>query len=70
MDNDVLQGKWKQLKGSVKETWGELTDDDLNQIEGKRDKLIGKLQEKYGYSKMEAERQVDRFLDDSEHRIS
>jgi uncharacterized protein YjbJ (UPF0337 family) len=70
MDSDVLKGKWKQLRGSVKETWGELTDDDLNQIEGKRDKLIGKLQEKYGYSKMEAEKEVDRFLDDSERRMS
>ena len=59
MNADQLEGKWKQLKGSVKEKWGKLTDDDLELIAGKRDKLIGKLQERYGIRKEEAERQAD-----------
>ena len=59
MNADQLEGKWKQLKGSVKEKWGKLTDDDLDLIAGKRDKLIGKLQERYGIRKEEAERQAD-----------
>jgi uncharacterized protein YjbJ (UPF0337 family) len=59
MNADQLEGKWKQLKGSVKEKWGKLTDDDLDVIAGKRDKLIGRLQERYGITKEEAERQAD-----------
>ncbi len=62
MDENVLKGKWKQVRGSVKKQWGKLTDDQLDQIEGDRDKLVGKLQEEYGYSKQEAEQQVDQFL--------
>ena len=61
MNEDILEGKWKQLLGEVRETWGELTDDDLDRIAGKRDKLAGLLQERYGYSRDEAERQVDDF---------
>ena len=62
MNTDVLEGKWKQLRGEIREKWGELTDDELDQIAGKRDKLIGKLQEKYGYSRDEATRELDEFL--------
>ena len=51
-----------QLRGAVREKWGELTDDELNEISGRRDKLAGFLQERYGYSQMEAERQIDDFL--------
>ena len=58
MNWDVVEGKWKQLKGDVKRQWGKLTDDDLDVIEGNRDKLIGKIQERYGIQKDEAERQV------------
>jgi uncharacterized protein YjbJ (UPF0337 family) len=63
MNEDILEGKWKQLRGQVKETWGELTDDEVDEINGKRDKLVGKLQEKYGYAREEAEDEVDDFLD-------
>ena len=56
MNRNVLEGKWMQLRGAVREKWGELTDDDLDQINGKRDKLAGILQERYGYSQMEVER--------------
>lgn len=63
MNEDILEGKWKQLRGQVQETWGELTDDEVDEINGKRHKLVGMLQEKYGYAREEAEEQVDDFLD-------
>lgn len=59
MNWDIVEGKWKQFTGSAKENWGKLTDDDLDQAAGKRDKLVGKVQEKYGVAKDEAEKQVD-----------
>ena len=52
-------GNWKQFKGKVKEQWGKLTDDDMTIIEGKRDQLVGKIQERYGYQKDQAEKEVD-----------
>lgn len=61
MNSDILKGKWKQLRGSAKQAWGKLTDDDLDQIEGNKDKLIGKIQEKYGYSREQAEMEVNNF---------
>lgn len=64
MNNDVFEGKWKQLKGRIRETWGELTDDEVDQIQGKHTVLVGKLQEKYGYSREEAEREINDFLAD------
>jgi uncharacterized protein YjbJ (UPF0337 family) len=62
MNRNVLEGKWMQLKGAVREKWGDLTDDDLDMIAGKREKLAGVLQERYGYTQMEAEREIDDFL--------
>lgn len=64
MNNDILKGKWNQLAGSIKATWGDLTDDEVTQIEGDSQKLVGKLQEKYGYTRAEAERRVDELLRD------
>lgn len=61
---DQLEGKWKQLKGDIRVKWGELTDDDLEQIAGNRDKLAGKLQERYGIAKEEANRQIDEWSND------
>jgi uncharacterized protein YjbJ (UPF0337 family) len=61
MNWDQLEGKWKQQSGKVKEKWGNLTDDDLTVIHGKRDQLVGKIQERYGIAKEEAEKQVDEF---------
>jgi uncharacterized protein YjbJ (UPF0337 family) len=60
MNKDIFAGKWKQMKGQVKQWWGDLTDDDLDRIEGDRDKMIGLLQEKYGWTKDRAETEVDR----------
>lgn len=61
MNKDIAAGKWEQVKGSVKQTWGELTDDDVAQVNGSAQKLAGILQEKYGRTKEEAEKQVDAF---------
>lgn len=60
---DQIEGNWKQFKGKVKETWGDLTDDELDQIAGKRDVLLGKIQERYGIEKDEAERRLRDFED-------
>lgn len=59
MNSDTLHGKWMQLRGEAKRQWGKLTDDDLQVIDGNVDKLVGKLQERYGYSKEEAQREAD-----------
>lgn len=62
LNSDVLKGKWKQMRGQVKQWWGDLTDDDLDHIDGSMDKLVGRLQERYGYAKEDAEKEVDRRL--------
>lgn len=59
MNEDILKGQWRQLRGQIKQWWGVLTDDDLDKINGRRDQLIGKLQEKYGFSKDQATRELD-----------
>ncbi len=59
MNWDQIEGQWKQMKGSMREKWGQLTDDDWDSIAGKKDRFLGKLQERYGYSKEQAERELD-----------
>jgi uncharacterized protein YjbJ (UPF0337 family) len=59
---DELAGKWKQFRGEVRKQWGQLTDDDFQYVAGNRDKLIGRLQERYGIAKEEAESQVDKWF--------
>lgn len=59
MNWDQVKGKWKQFKGDAQKQWGKLTNDDFDQIEGDRQKLVGKVQERYGIAKEEAEKQVD-----------
>jgi uncharacterized protein YjbJ (UPF0337 family) len=61
MNNDTIKGNWNQFKGKIKEKWGELTDDDIDVIAGKRDQLIGKIQERNGIAKEEAEKQVSQW---------
>ncbi|MDR5659634.1 CsbD family protein [Serpentinicella sp. ANB-PHB4] len=68
MNKEILKGKWNQLKGSAKKKWGELTDDDLNQIEGSGEKLVGKIQEKYGKNLEEAEQEVELWLSENDDR--
>ena len=62
MNRDILAGKWKEMKGSVKEQWGKLTDDELDQAAGHFEKMSGLLQQRYGYAKDRAERELDQFL--------
>jgi len=61
MNRDQLKGKWRQVRGHVKKQWGKLTDDDLEQVEGDYDKLLGKIQERYGIAREEAERRLKEF---------
>ncbi|HEV3196590.1 MAG TPA: CsbD family protein [Bryobacteraceae bacterium] len=61
MNSDQLEGQWKQMKGKMKEKWGKLTDSDWDVIAGKRDQFIGKLQERYGYNREQAERELADF---------
>lgn len=61
MDKDRLAGSWKQLKGKIKERWGKFTDDDVKVIEGRREQLIGRLQERYGFTRAQAEREANEF---------
>lgn len=63
MNRDIAEGKWKQITGTLREKWGKLTDDDVAQVGGKRDRLVGKVQERYGYVKDQAEREVDSWID-------
>ncbi len=67
MNNDVIAGNWKQMRGKAKVTWGKLTDDDLDVIDGKKDQLVGKVQEHYGHSREEAERVVDDFWTETDN---
>ena len=59
MNWDTIAGNWKQLQGKARQQWGKLTDDDLELVKGKRDELAGRIQERYGVAKDEAERQID-----------
>jgi uncharacterized protein YjbJ (UPF0337 family) len=59
MNWDTIEGQWKQFKGSIREKWGKLTDDDIEQIAGNKDKFLGRLQERYGISRDQAERDLD-----------
>ena len=63
MNRDTFKGQWKQLQGDIKRHWGKLTDDELTQISGNFDKLVGKIQERYGYQREQAEREINEFLD-------
>jgi len=62
MNWDQIAGQWKQFTGSIKQEWGKLTDDDLDYIAGTKDRLVGRLQQKYGIAKEDAERRADRWL--------
>jgi uncharacterized protein YjbJ (UPF0337 family) len=66
MNTDVLKGKWNQLKGEVKVQWSKLTDDELDRIDGETDKLVGVIQERYGYARQRAADEVNRFLERQE----
>jgi uncharacterized protein YjbJ (UPF0337 family) len=61
MNKDQFQGRWNEFKGKIKQQWGKLTDDDLTQINGKRDQLLGKLQQRYGLAKEKAEEEINKW---------
>lgn len=63
MNRDIAEGKWKQVVGKLRDKWAKLTDDDLELVGGKRDRLVGKIQERYGYAKDRAEKEVDGWID-------
>lgn len=62
MNKDIVEGQWKQLKGKVRAAWGELTDDDIDRIAGRREQWVGTLQQRYGKAKDEVIREVDAFM--------
>ncbi len=66
MNRDILAGNWKQFKGKAQQFWGKLTDDEVDQVNGRVEELAGLLQKRYGYRKDEAEREIDRFLAEQE----
>ena len=66
MNKDILEGKWKQMRGNAKTWWGKLTDDDLDRAAGKYDVLAGLLQEKYGYTRQRADEEIDTRLKEFE----
>ncbi|HEX4807513.1 MAG TPA: CsbD family protein [Bryobacteraceae bacterium] len=61
MNSDIFEGKWKQFMGAAKQRWAKLTDDDWTYVAGKQDQLVGKIQERYGISRDEAQREADEF---------
>jgi uncharacterized protein YjbJ (UPF0337 family) len=63
VNRDTLKGQWMQIKGKVREQWGKLTDDDIDQMQGNAEQLIGKVQERYGRTREQAEQEVNRWLD-------
>lgn len=67
-NKDILQGKWHELKGQVRQQWGKLTDDDLARLSGKTEELAGVLQQRYGYGKAQAEKEINNWLRDHDQR--
>jgi uncharacterized protein YjbJ (UPF0337 family) len=67
MNKDTLRGEWNLIKGKVKEKWGKLTDDDLIEINGKREQLLGKIQKKYGFAKEKAEQELTEWEKSSDN---
>jgi uncharacterized protein YjbJ (UPF0337 family) len=70
MNNDIFKGKWMQFRGRIKEWWGDVTDDELDRVEGKYDRFVGLLQEKYGYTKQRAEEEANKRWRDFESQPS
>lgn len=62
MNWDVIKGNWKQMTGAIKSQWGELTDDEIDQLDGERERLAGLIQERYGMAKDQAEEEIDSFI--------
>jgi uncharacterized protein YjbJ (UPF0337 family) len=65
MNKDILKGKWMQMRGDLRKQWGKLTDSDMDQIQGDAEKFIGKLQERYGYNREQAEKELNDYMNRS-----
>ena len=65
MNKDILEGKWKELKGKVQQNWGKLTDDDVDQVNGSYEELEGKLQKAYGYQKEQVQKEINDFINNN-----
>jgi uncharacterized protein YjbJ (UPF0337 family) len=68
MNEDILKGRWNEIKGKVKQQWSKLTDDEVGQIEGNYTELMGTLQKHYGYQKDEAQKEIDSFIEKNKSR--
>lgn len=69
MNKDILSGKWKQIEGDVRMNWGKLTHDDIEKVKGSFDRLVGVVQERYGYNKQQATTEVSNFLTHMEEKV-
>lgn len=65
MNPEILKGKWNEMKGDIRARWSKLTDEDMTHIQGQAEKMIGKLQERYGYKREQAEKEINEFLNSS-----
>jgi len=70
MNKDIFEGKWKEMRGQLKEWWGELTDDELEQANGNAEQIVGLLQQKYGYTREAAEKEFNRRIEDVKEAVS
>jgi uncharacterized protein YjbJ (UPF0337 family) len=70
MNSDIFKGKWKQMRGQIQQKWGDLTDDDLDRIQGSQTEFEGILQERYGYTKDRAKQEVDAFMRSAEQEVN
>ncbi|MGH8429480.1 MAG: CsbD family protein [Solimonas sp.] len=70
MNEETLKGQWTQLRGRVREQWGKLTTDDVDQIQGRAEQLVGRIQERYGVARTEAQRQLESWKPDDRNRPS
>jgi uncharacterized protein YjbJ (UPF0337 family) len=70
MNQDIVEGKWKEMRGQVKEWWGKLTDDDLDQAAGNAEQIVGLLQQKYGYTRQRAEEEFNRRIKEVKEAVS
>ena len=69
MNKDIFQGKWKEMRGSMKEWWGKLTDDEMEQAAGNAEQIVGLLQQKYGYTREKAEEEFNRRINDVKEKV-
>ena len=69
MNKDIFEGKWKEMRGQIKEWWGDLTDDELEQAAGNAEKIVGLLQQKYGYTRERAEEEFNRRIKEVKENI-